>query len=472
MLLLIVGLSGAFFATVGRTEPAKYAWDDTYKAEYPALFGYVDAATLTKQDILKFDAYKTNVVDGYRRFWNTLYPRVDPPIYYASNNTMGPSKELDSFAELLEVFPKGYDVGPMDPGAQTLWLYTDLGEGAFLLRTILLAGETKTLVRLTVLPAADSFPVATSVGVTVFLNTTLNTTWANVPTNFSTALQKGRLLTSDHGHVDNLAHFPGYTTYAAKILYYLLDNGTMVTVAIQLGQDPATAPLLTAYDARLAPGYPYNWLYARACARHAIALQSSFYHVATLHWPVETIHVALNRALPEDHVIRQLLYAFTDYAAVLNTLSRIPGAFPFKLTTQGVATAVSSIQKDTNFIKDFDFVGSLAARGIAAPPAGAPDFADVAEMRILQQELYALQADFAAEFVAATYSSDKHVADDRHLQAFATELSSPARGNLGPLTNSGDVVTRGDLVGVLTRILHRRLLHGAVSKRTLDNYFL
>lgn len=49
---------------------------------------------------------------------------------------------------------------------------------------------------------------------------------------------QGRLYMSDHHVIDNLQHEQGYATYAAKVLYYLLDNGKLATVAVQLGQSP------------------------------------------------------------------------------------------------------------------------------------------------------------------------------------------------------------------------------------------
>ncbi|GAQ83218.1 ATP-binding cassette (ABC) superfamily protein [Klebsormidium nitens] len=462
-LAIVVAFSAYFFREVAPEESPKYGWATGTKSSYPALYGYVEASTLTVDDVLEYDRYRVEVVAPHVKLWNTLFPRVEPPIYRAENDSLGPDKELGSFQELFQVFPRGYDIGPQDPGAQMKWFMNDTGDGALLLRIMQMSGDDQCFSRLTTLPPVDSFPVATSTGVQVFLQQTLRTTWGNAPTTLEQALSAGRLYMANYWFLENVEHDIGYTTHAPKILFYLLDSGELVTVAIQLGQNPRQAPLITAYDDARATGNPWNWWYARVCARHAITMSANFYHVATLHWPVETVRVALNRALSESHPVRALLYPFMGYASVLNTATRVPGALPLKLTGQGQATLVSNILGNTSFVDSYDYVASLERRGLTAPAAGAPDFAEVSEMRDLLIALWGVQDDFAAAFVNATYAEDADVEADAPLQDFVTELSHPDRGNFGNLTRSGQVATRGDLAGVLTRLLHRRVIHGAAG---------
>lgn len=281
-----------------------------------------------------------------------------------------------------------------------------------------------------------------------------------------------RLYLLDYPLLDGLPTQPGAYLAAPICLLHLEEDGTLLPVAIQLGQDPEQHPIFTPLDP------PWLWLAVKAYAQCADAhYHEVVSHLLRTHLILEPIWLCARRNLHDRHPVMELLKPHFRFTLAINHAARtkmlVPGG-PLPVTMasgfEGSVELLKRSYREFGFHR-FDLLDDLAERGVDHKNADGsyklPNYYYRDDGIAVAEAIRA----WAQDVVDLYYGSDQDVLSDPEVQAWIAELADPQRGNLRGLPDGGRLRGKEDLVDLLSlTILKASAEHSAANNGQYD-YF-
>jgi arachidonate 15-lipoxygenase len=291
----------------------------------------------------------------------------------------------------------------------------------------------------------------------------------------ASALSEHRLYLIDYAELDYLAAVPGDADGLTKHVFapvalFAVPKGhsSLVPVAIQCGQNPASNPLFFPAE-NTSPTF-WGWQMAKFAVQVAECnYHELFVHLARTHLVLEAFTIATHRNLAESHPLNVLLQPnffgtlFINNAAANFLIS--PGGpiddfFGAPITRSQHAAGTDRL--------NFDFYANmlpadLKQRGIA-DPTYLPDFPWRDDALLLWEAIH----NWVGSYVSVYYADDEAVLADTELAAWSEDLILN-----GKVKGFKPIVLRTQLVDVLTMIIYTATAqHAAVNfpQRPLMTY--
>jgi arachidonate 15-lipoxygenase len=277
----------------------------------------------------------------------------------------------------------------------------------------------------------------------------------------------GRLYLCDWKALEGVPVNLGRFLTAPMALFWVDDRGVLMPVAIQLGQAIEAAKMVfTPADDK------WVWLTARTHVQSAdAAYHEVLTHLFRTHLAMETVKVALCRALPPQHPVHELLDPFFAGTISINYKARndliAPGGpidLAISVGTDGAYWLINQANKDFSF-EHLDPRVELAKRRIDDDLPGYYYRDDALK-------LWDAIGVFAKKVLRLYYTDDAAVAGDDELANWARELSADDAGRIRglPLTDRR-FATFDDLHHVVQQVIFTASCeHSAVNNGQYD-YF-
>lgn len=278
-------------------------------------------------------------------------------------------------------------------------------------------------------------------------------------------LQAGRLYICDYAILEGLDTADVCYQCAPICLFHQSPDGSLLPLAIQLGQSPLDGPIFTPEDP------PWLWLAVRTYVQSADAAHHELHsHLLRTHLVAETIYVCARRQLSERHPLMELLAPhFQDTVAInhaVRTRLLVPRG-PLAETMAGGLDGSLELLKRAFGEYRFDRFGlheDLERRGVAERGEDGEFLLEGYHYRDDALALHEEIDQWVRRVLGEFYRSDDDVRDDHELQAWTAELNDPERGNLRGLPGDGRMNTREELQRLLSQVLFTATAaHGAVS---------
>jgi hypothetical protein len=275
----------------------------------------------------------------------------------------------------------------------------------------------------------------------------------------------GRLFLCDWAELEGVPTNLGRFLTAPMVLFWVDDRDVLMPLAIQLGQSVSTAPVV------FTPADEYwLWLTAKTHVQTAdAAYHEVIAHLFRTHFVIETMWVALNRSLPPQHPVYELLAPHCEGTIDINYKARTDLIAPggpideaISVGTDGAYWLINRTLRNFSFA-DLDPCRDVESRGVDKLLAGY-HYRDDALL------LWDAVSDFAAEVLRIYYPDDAAVSGDVELAAWARELSADDCGGLRglPLTD-GRFATFADLHHVVRQMIFTASCeHSAVNNGQYD----
>lgn len=252
-------------------------------------------------------------------------------------------------------------------------------------------------------------------------------------TDYATAITQKRVYILDYAELEILQCNPGQIDGGRKqyvttpiVVLFLQTNGMLRPVAIQLYQDTrADNPIYTPNEGNL-------WLAAKTFAQvadgnHHILIT----HATRIHYVMEAIIMASRRQLYKTHPLCVLLNPHLQHTLNVNhqhTFLRDRKGRPGRYGELFAGDYDATTQCMANGMTSFDFTASAFPNDIASREVDNPDlFYPYRDDGML---LWNAIQNFATEYIAVCYQSDKDVAEDYEIQAWARDISARDRGRI------------------------------------------
>ncbi|WP_434387807.1 lipoxygenase family protein [Melittangium boletus] len=253
----------------------------------------------------------------------------------------------------------------------------------------------------------------------------------------------------------------------ARCLLYLEDSRKLRPLAIQLGRDPATAPVFTPNDP--AQDWLAAKLYLRCSEGNTHQLVS---HALRTHLVVEPFVVASLRNLSDRHPVYKLMRRHFRYTLAINEGTRkslldAGGVFDEFIATGGPDKGHLKLgQKGYGrwTLLDNKPRVDLARRGVLAPSI-LPDYPYRDDALPLWDALEAFVSDILARF----YKSSAELLQDTEMQAWWKDLTT--HGLPVDKLPCAELTRVADLVDILTTVLFTGSVHhAAVNSLQYEHY--
>ncbi|KAL8382988.1 hypothetical protein RB595_006657 [Gaeumannomyces hyphopodioides] len=255
-------------------------------------------------------------------------------------------------------------------------------------------------------------------------------------------------------------------TVASVCLLNLADDGKLEPLAIIIDWLGSAEESVVIYNKELSPTRQkedWPWRYAKTCVmssdwvRHNVTV-----HLCRTHLIEESVIVAANRTIPQDHDVYQLLYPHWQKTLSLNAAAR---------TTLVPLVVAPLLGMEPNHVykyllseyRSYDFEGSyipadLAARGFPVDRLGDKKYHNYAWARCIHSMWLKLRA-FVADMLALRYTGpDPHaqVRADDAVQAWSREMRAPtaADGSGAGISSFPELKTLDSLVDAVTMCIH------------------
>lgn len=253
----------------------------------------------------------------------------------------------------------------------------------------------------------------------------------------------------------------GYA-YAPLALFARPKTGkSLVPVAIQCGQDPATHPIVVREtDAGDATAY-WAWQSAKTAVQVAdFNYHEMFVHLGRTHLMSEAFAMATQRQLANAHPLNRLLAPHLEGAMFINEAATLIIMAPLTTGDAILAAPITVLQQECGRDRlAYDFYAAmlpndLKARGVD-DPALLPDYPYRDDALLVWNAIAA----WVGEYVAVYYASDIDVTGDFELAAWTNELTTN-----GKIKGFKPITTRSQLVSVVTAIIfNASAQHAAVN---------
>ena len=268
------------------------------------------------------------------------------------------------------------------------------------------------------------------------------------------ALSTQRLYLIDYAELASLQ--PGTTDGAQKYLnlpmaLFAVPKGgsSLVPVAIQLGQDPATSAQFLRADSDADPTW-WSWQMARAFVQVAEGnYHELFVHLARTHLVVEAFAVATHRQLAPEHPLNVLLLPHFEGTLFINNAaagSLIAAGGPIDKIFAGTITSTQQTASADRLA--FDFYAHMLPTDIKL--RRVDNTTALADYPYRDDALLVWGAihDWVRDYVGLYYFADSDVVADFELQAWTQELQAQGR-----IKGFVAITARAQLIDVLTMIM-------------------
>ena len=257
---------------------------------------------------------------------------------------------------------------------------------------------------------------------------------------------------------------------APMALFWLDDTGTLMPLAIQLGQSPAEAPVIftPADDTWL-------WLTARA---HVACADGNYHetitHLARTHLVMEGVWVAASRTLSPTHPLHELLQPHFTGTININEDALVdllaPGGPIDATMAVGVDGGLWLVEQEYRRwrLDDWNPRTDLARRGLL-DPAVLPGYHYRDDMLLLFDAI----GEYVQQLVGTFYRHDDDVRDDPELQEWARELvdADGARMVGTPVSAEGRFTSVDAVVRFVQQVIHTvSVEHAAVNNGQWDQF--
>ncbi|KAL8298704.1 hypothetical protein RB597_007355 [Gaeumannomyces tritici] len=249
-------------------------------------------------------------------------------------------------------------------------------------------------------------------------------------------------------------------------LLNLADNGRLEPLAIIIDWLGSAADSVFIYNKELSltkQKEDWPWRYAKTCVmssdwiRHNITV-----HLCRTHLVEESVIVAANRTIPQDHDVYQLLYPHWQKTLSLNAAART-SLVPLVVAPL-LGMAPNHVYKYLmSEYRSYDFQGSyiprdLAARGFPVDRLNDKKYHNYAWARCIHSMWFKLRA-FVADMLALKYpgpDADAQVLADKPVQDWSREMRSPtaADGSGASISSFPELKTFDALVDAVTMCIH------------------
>lgn len=266
------------------------------------------------------------------------------------------------------------------------------------------------------------------------------------------ALAEGRLFICDYKELAILepGTWGGLAKYAfmPMALFAVPPGGSsLVPVAIQCGQDPASWPIFTPSPVA---GEQWGWEMAKLVVQVADGNYHELVaHLARTHLVIESVAVATHRHLAVAHPLWALLVPHFEGTLFINEVAATSLIAPNGPIDHIFAGTIESTQALAVAARlGFDFTAKMLPNDIEARGVGVSSA--LADFPYRDDGLLVWNAirEWAHRYIAIYYASDADVTGDTELGAWAACLESEAKiSGIGPIT------TREKLVEVCTMII-------------------
>ncbi|MEO6571901.1 MAG: lipoxygenase family protein, partial [Ilumatobacteraceae bacterium] len=237
----------------------------------------------------------------------------------------------------------------------------------------------------------------------------------------------GRLFLCDWAALDGVPTNLGRFLTAPMVLFWVDDRGVLMPLAIQLGQSSEQAPVV------FTPRDDYwLWMAARTHVQTAdAAYHELVVHLFRTHLLMETTWVALNRSVPPQHPVYELLAPHFAGTIDINHKARtellVPGGpidVAISVGTDGSYWLINQALRTFTF-DDLDPRRDIEGRGVG-DAASLPGYF----YRDDALRLWDVIGAFVEDVLRVYYPDDATVAADDELAAWAVELTGDGAGGL------------------------------------------
>ncbi|MED6213439.1 hypothetical protein PIB30_093353 [Stylosanthes scabra] len=266
--------------------------------------------------------------------------------------------------------------------------------------------------------------------------------------------------------VEQVRELEGTTLYGSRALFFLMPEGTLRPLAIELVRPPINGN--PQWKQVYTPTWHSTGVWLWRLAKAHLLAHDSGYHQLVSHWLrthccTEPYIIATNRQLSSLHPIYRLLNPHFRYTMEINALARealinAGGIIESSFTPKKYAILLSSIAYDQHWQFDLQALpNDLIHRGMAVKDDNAPhglrltieDYPYASDGLILWDALKG----WITEYVNRYYSDSALVKSDEELQAWWDEIKNVGHGDKKdepwwPVLN-----TKEDLVEILTTIV-------------------
>ncbi len=374
-------------------------------------------------------------------------------------NSKDIAKALQAFRDIGSTLGRGVlpDLGPTLGSAKSLKDFNDifatmpLPEIALRFQTDesfannFVAGPNPNVIkRLNEVPA--NFPIS---------NQQLHTVPEFADDDLETALGEGRIYVVDHSGLSvlkNGLHYgqtPKYIYAPWAAFAVPRGGGRLCPFAIQTGPTPEDRIIYTPLDG-------YSWKIAKNCVlaahntHHELAS-----HLGLTHYLMDAFVVSTRRNLSTRHPVGALLTHHFEGTILINFAATNVLIKPEKAVDRLIGADLPSAYE---FVKNTRLGYSFRSNYLPdrMRRLGTMDSSILRHYPYRDDGLliWNLTQKWIEEFVSTFYKNDSEVASDTELQAWAAELASPEGGMVKDFGDTpGQVLSREDLVGILTMVL-------------------
>ncbi|XP_039158722.1 linoleate 13S-lipoxygenase 2-1, chloroplastic [Eucalyptus grandis] len=289
-------------------------------------------------------------------------------------------------------------------------------------------------------------------------------------------------------YVNKVRQLKGTTLYGSRTLFFLTPDETLKLLAIELTRPP-TDDGKPQWKQVFTPSCHSTGMWLWRLAKAHVLAHDSGYHQLVSHWlrthcVTEPYIIAANRQLSAMHPIYKLLHPHFRYTMEINALAReylvngdgiIESSFsPGKYSMELCAVAYDKLWQ-------FDSQGlpnDLISRGLAVEDPTAPHGLKLAieDYPFANDGLLLWDAikEWVTDYVNHYYPDPSHIASDKELQSWWTEIRTVGHGDKKDSPGWPDLKTPSDLIHIITTIVWVASGHHAAvnfGQYTYGGYF-
>lgn len=280
-------------------------------------------------------------------------------------------------------------------------------------------------------------------------------------------IEAGRLFMVDYAILEAAPISVGRFQEAPLALFWVDETGTLMPLAIQLGQSQRTAPVIfTPADD------PWAWLTARTFVQCAEGTYHEIIaHLTRTHLVMEPFWVAAARTLSPEHPVHVLLRPHFTGTININYEARTELIVPngpidetIAVGTEGAYWLTNTAYSEWSF-SDWSPVADMERRGVIDPET-LPGY----HYRDDALQLWDAIGAYTRQLLSIFYRSNEEVQQDTELQSWIAELVDEAGGRVKGLPVENGQVRRFE---DLHRIVHQVIFlvsaeHAAVNNGQYD----
>ncbi|XP_058071083.1 linoleate 13S-lipoxygenase 2-1, chloroplastic-like [Magnolia sinica] len=302
------------------------------------------------------------------------------------------------------------------------------------------------------------------------------------------ALERKKLFMIDYHdlllpYVNKVRELEGTTLYGSRTLFFLLPDGTLRPIVIELTRPPS--PTQPQWKKVFTPGHhnTNSWLWKFTKAH--VCAHDSGYHQLISHWLrthccIEPYIIAANRQLSTMHPIHRLLQPHFRYTMEINAFARHDlingdGIIQKSFSPKKYCMELSSVAYDQLWRFDMEALpADLIRRGMAVedPTAEHGLKLTIEDYPYANDGLLIWSAikQWVSDYVTHYYPDNSKVSSDRELQAFWTEVRTKGHEDKNDEPWWPILDTTDDLIHVLTTIIWVASAHHAAVNFGQYNY--